>query len=146
MFQQVIRVYTLSSNQFEEIAAWVDSGSTYTWLPSSLLQRLGVQPTAQREFMLADGTRLHRGIAQARLQLADESFYSYCVFGDDNSQALLGAVALEEAGLGVDPVNRRLVAVPGYALTAIENPQTGRLRNTCLVVGARARENSWARE
>ena len=34
-----------------------------------------------------------------------------CVFGNDDSEALLGATALEEFGLGVDPVNHTLVPI-----------------------------------
>ena len=36
------------------------------------------------------------------------------VFGDEDAEPLLGAVTLEEFGLGVDPVRRRLVPVDGY--------------------------------
>jgi len=35
------------------------------------------------------------------------------VFGEDGGPLLLGAVTLEEFGLGVDPVARKLVPVPG---------------------------------
>ena len=34
-----------------------------------------------------------------------------CVFGEDAAEALLGATALEELGLGVDPVNHTLVPI-----------------------------------
>lgn len=59
-------------------------------------------------------------MTQARISLGGPSFFTYCAFAEDGEELLLGAVALEEAGLAVDPVNRRLVPVAGYALTAIE--------------------------
>jgi len=46
-------------------------------------------------------------------------FYTYCAVAEAGEELLLGAVALEEAGLAVDPVNRRLVPASSYALTAI---------------------------
>jgi hypothetical protein len=46
--------------------------------------------------------------------------FTPCIFGDDGSNPLLGAVTLEEMGLGVDPVNRKLVEVEGYLLFADE--------------------------
>ncbi len=39
------------------------------------------------------------------------------VFGDAGTQFLLGAVSLEEFGLGIDPVARKLVPVPGYIVS-----------------------------
>ena len=39
------------------------------------------------------------------------------VFGDEETRALLGSVALETFGLAVDPVNQRLVSVPGLLMT-----------------------------
>lgn len=35
------------------------------------------------------------------------------VFGEPGCDALLGAVTLEEFGLGVDPIRRQLIPVPG---------------------------------
>lgn len=119
MFKHSISVYSPQDDRTEEVEAWVDIGSTYTWLSGSLLRRLGVHPTGQRDFILANGTRTTQDIAQVRLQINGEPFYTYCVFGDEEASPLLGAVALEEAGLAIDPVNRRLISVPGYALTAV---------------------------
>jgi hypothetical protein len=43
------------------------------------------------------------------------------VFGDEGALPLLGAVTLEEFGLGVDPIARKLIPVPGL-LVRIEAP------------------------
>lgn len=34
-----------------------------------------------------------------------------CIFGDDGTEPLLGATALEEFGLGVDPINHTLIPI-----------------------------------
>ena len=41
--------------EFVVVNALVDTGATYTALPESLLNRLGVRPRADRRFRLADG-------------------------------------------------------------------------------------------
>ena len=46
------------------------------------------------------------------------------VFGDDGAEPLLGAVTMEEFGLGVDPVRRRLAPVDGY-LVGLRQEATG---------------------
>ncbi len=40
-----------------------------------------------------------------------------CIFGDDGTTPLLGAVTLEECGLAPDPVRRRLLPSTGWLAT-----------------------------
>ena len=119
LFKQTISVFDGAGAKAAEIEAWVDTGSTYTWLPRTLLEALSLEPAEEREFILANGRRETRRVAQARISLGGPAFYTYCAFAEEGEEFLLGAVALEEAGLAVDPVNRRLVPTAGYALTAI---------------------------
>lgn len=118
LFQHGIRLFDPRGERSQVIDAWVDSGSTYTWIPRSVLTSLGVQPTGRRTFVLADGSRVEQEVAQVRIQLAGDPFFTYCVFAKEGTEPLLGAVALEEAGLAVDPVNKRLIPTFGYALGA----------------------------
>ena len=119
MFKQPLTVFDSAGQPLDTVEAWVDTGSTYTWLPRALFESLGIQPTEEREFILATGTREKRPVAQVRISLGGPRFYTYCAIAAPGEQLLLGAVALEEAGLAVDPVNRRLVPASSYALTAV---------------------------
>ena len=119
LFRQTVVLNDPSGASKEQLDAWVDTGSTYTWLPRSVLERLGYAPSEEREFILADGRRERRQVVQVRISLGGPTFYTYCAFAEEGEELLLGAVALEEAGLAADPVNRRLVPAAGYALTAI---------------------------
>jgi hypothetical protein len=47
----------------------------------------------------------------AVVKVEGEMTYTICVFGEPGIDALLGAVTLEELGLGVDPINQRLVPI-----------------------------------
>jgi len=93
------------------IDALVDSGATYTTLPSSLLHVLGVVSELRHFFILGDGRHIERGPVETRVRINRENQTSPVVFSADNSLPLLVAVTLEEFGLGVDTVNGRLTRI-----------------------------------
>ena len=102
--------------RYESVEAMVDSGATYTTLPSSLLRSLGVNALSSGTFVLADGGRRQREIGQTWVRLEGERYIVPVVFGEDSAPALLGAVTLEIFRLGIDPVSQRLIPVDGYLL------------------------------
>jgi clan AA aspartic protease len=120
LFKQAVTVLDAAGMSVGAYDAWVDTGSTYTWLPRSVFAALGLDVSEERQFILANGQRETRSVAQVRISLGGPSFYTYCFVAAEGEELLLGAVALEEAGLAVDSVNRRLVPAAGYALTAIQ--------------------------
>ena len=97
--------------RYETVEAMVDSGAAYTFLPPSLLRRLGVVPRSMRQFVLADGSRIERGFSSTWVRMNGESQMSPVVFGDENATPLLGAVTLEIFAMGIDPVRQRLISV-----------------------------------
>ena len=113
-FHETIGLAARPGGPPEEIAALVDTGATYTLVPAPILRRLGVEPIGRQTFLIADGSRVEREIGQVSIRLDDRSRTTVVVFGDEDAEPLLGAVTLEEFGLGVDPVRRRLVPVDGY--------------------------------
>ena len=119
LFKEKVSVLDAAGQTVREVDAWVDTGSTYTWLPRPIFDALGVSLEEERDFILANGERETRRVAQVRISLGGPAFYTYCAVAEEGEELLLGAVALEEAGLAVDSVNRRLVPAAGYALTAI---------------------------
>jgi aspartyl protease family protein len=110
-FQQQIEVGTIDGSRSKELKAWVDTGAAYTWIPRVVLQELGIAPAFRRRFRLANGEEIERDCAQATVAVDGSRLITVCVFGDEGSEPLLGAVTLEEMGLGVDPLNQRLVPV-----------------------------------
>jgi predicted aspartyl protease len=55
-------------------------------------------------------------IAWVRVRIDGRTQPTIVIFGDPGTEPLLGVVTLEEFGLGVDPVNRWLIPVPGLLL------------------------------
>ncbi len=102
--------------RYETVDALVDTGATYTTVPGSTLRRLGVSPHTRGTFVLADSTRIERDIGRTWLKLEKGAEIVPVIFGDEDSQPLLGAVTLEIFRLGVDPVSQRLIPVPGLLM------------------------------
>ena len=110
-FQQQIEVSTLDGLRSKQLKTWIDRGAAYTWIPRAVLEDLSISPSFRRRFRLANGTEIERDCAQANVKVDGSQLITVCVFGDEGSEPLLGAVTLEEMGLGVDPLNQRLVPV-----------------------------------
>ena len=100
----------------ETVEALVDTGATSTTVPGSTLRRLGVSPHTRGTFVLADCSRIERDIGRTWLKLQEGEEIVPAIFGDEDSQPLLGAVTLEVFRLGVDPVSQRLIPVPGLLM------------------------------
>ncbi len=113
-FRTSIEVARDARGPFEVVDALVDTGASYTVLPRSLLSRLHVEPQRQRSFVLADGRRIELPVGEIVIRIGDEVITNLVVFGESDSQALVGAFTLEAFGLAVDPLGKRLVPVDAY--------------------------------
>jgi clan AA aspartic protease len=110
-FRVIIEIGPMDQSRFEQIEALVDTGATYTVIPRDVLGRLGIAPQFRRRFRVADGRVVELDMAVVMVRLGGQTLPTICIFGEEDMDALLGAVTLEEFGLGVDPVNQRLVPV-----------------------------------
>jgi clan AA aspartic protease len=86
----------------------VDSGAIYSVLPERVLRGIGVEPRARERFGLADGRQIKRDVGHALFEIDGRSGPSTVVFGRRSDACLLGIVTLEELGLRLDPLKRRL--------------------------------------
>ena len=108
-FHYPIALGPKDGSRLEAVDALVDTGSTYTVVPSPILEGLGISPEWTSVFELADGRQEEYGLAEIRLRLDDQERTTICIFGSPGSEPLLGAYALEGFGLAADSVNGRLV-------------------------------------
>ena len=95
--------------RFENIEAIVDTGSTFTAVPRTTLQRLGVPVERSAQSELADGSNAPVDIGRTMVRLEGQEFPTPVIFAEAGEPTLLGAVTLEEALLAVDPVAGRLI-------------------------------------
>lgn len=87
----------------------VDTGVSYTRVPASILEELGVERFETRTFTLADGSRREMSIGLVDLELEGRHRTVYVLFGDEKGQGVLGSMALSAFGLAADAKNRRLI-------------------------------------
>jgi clan AA aspartic protease len=95
---------------FFEEEFWVDTGALYSFVPEDYLQRIGVEPAATRKLVLADGRQETRllGFCDFQIEGLQGSIPCAVVFGPKGSLFLLGATALENFGVEVDPIQKKL--------------------------------------
>ena len=92
----------------ESVRFLVDSGATYSLLPTSAWQAIGLEPTREQDFSLADGTTVARRISTCYLTLPQGKDYTPVILGEPGDEALLGVVTLEILGLVFNPFSRTL--------------------------------------
>jgi predicted aspartyl protease len=119
VFSVIAELGDPSGAEYSTVELTVDCGSTYTSLPTQMLRDLGVQPVRRQRFMLADGKTIESDIGQTWMRLGGHTQMTVVAFAEEGTPPLLGAVTLEEFGLGVDPVARKLVPAVGFRLTRI---------------------------
>ncbi len=115
-FHYPIEVGTPDGSTYEMIEPRVDTGASHTVLPASLLTRLGVSRDERWPFTLADDRMVEMDVGHTQVPIDGRSVTTIVVFGDEGAMALLGATTLEELRLGVDPVSKRLIPVPGLLM------------------------------
>lgn len=108
-FSWPLRISSVDGQRSQDIEAMVDTGATYTTLPTPLLRALGVAPLGKRRLLLADGRRIEMDYGEVRATVDGEAVTTLVVFGADDAPALIGAYTLEGLALAVDPVEQRLV-------------------------------------
>ncbi len=116
-FSVTIEIGDERGEHFESVDALVDTGATYTSVPTSILRNLGVQTREKLTFIQADGSHYDRDIGQTWARVDGKSIITIVIFAEEGSPPLLGAYTLEGVRLAPDPVNKRLVSVPGYLVS-----------------------------
>ena len=125
-FSVQIEVGRPYGDQFASVEALVDTGATYSFFSSHLLEGLGVVSTETSTFELADGRVVELPMGYAAIRMSDKQIIAPVVFGPGGASPLLGATALEIARLAIDPVRQRLVPVNALLMTWFDdNPGNG---------------------
>ena len=113
-FYVTVQVADRFRERYFNVDAMVDTGSTYTSLPESLLEELGIEREETDVFEMADNRLVEYDLGDIRLRLEGREHYVPVIFAPDNATPLVGAVTLEILRLGIDPVAERLVPVTAF--------------------------------
>ena len=112
-FYWPVGVWGADGERLETVQALVDTGSSYSMFPRGMLERLGIEKRFVLPFEQADGGVIDRDVGQAVLVINGDESAMRVIFGEDNAEPLLGANALQEFLLVVDPVAEELVQRTG---------------------------------
>jgi clan AA aspartic protease len=87
----------------------VDTGAVDCLIPASKLTRAGVKSEGKAIYELADGTPVEYEYGFARISFMGAETVTQVIFGPENAEPILGVVALENTGIGVDPRTKKLL-------------------------------------
>jgi predicted aspartyl protease len=110
-----VKIGQLGSNNLYDADFLVDTGAIDSMAPASELRRVGIKPVGMRAYELANGEIQEYEFGLAELRFMGEITSTDIIFGPDNTEPILGVIALEGAGFIVDPkkqVLRKLRARP----------------------------------
>ena len=94
----------------------VDTGATDSMISTSALRRLGVEPVGKRTYELATGELQDFEVGYAEMSFMGDTIQTRVIFGPEDTEPILGAIALELAGLVVDPSNETLRKISAHPL------------------------------
>ena len=123
-FRVQINIGDMQGERWTSLDALVDTGASVVSAPASVLRDLNIAPIMRQTFRSAHGEVREMELGRTWVRFEGREVMTLVVFNDEGSTPLLGALALEEAFLGVDPVGQRLVPVEGLLMSA-ESVQEG---------------------
>jgi len=97
-----IRIGHPLGGDFLPASALVDTSSTHSVIPESLLASLSIAPLERRKYRIVDGSFVQRDVGEARIRIDDQERTCPVIFGPEG-QYLLGATTLGVFDLMVDP-------------------------------------------
>jgi clan AA aspartic protease len=103
------------SSPFYEAIFLVDTGAVDCLAPESELIKAGIQKEGRAVYELANGQPVEYPYGFARISFMGAETVTQIIFGPENSEPILGVVALENTGIAVDPVSmnlKRMTAKP----------------------------------
>ena len=110
-------------DRFWEELFRVDTGAADSLVPGRRLEAIGLAPKGRRAPRSADGADIAMDVTTGDIEFMGEIVGGTILFGADDAEPLLGATALESAGVEVDPRDRRprrrrAVRLPGIRARA----------------------------
>ena len=86
----------------------VDTGAIDCLAPASVLQQAGIAVEGRDVYELANGEVLEYPYGFARVSFMGSETVAQVIFGPEDAEPILGVAALENTGIGIDPVSRTL--------------------------------------
>ena len=102
-------IWNQGRTQSRTLNGLVDTGASYTLIPESILEELGIERAHSEVFNLADGSKQELSIGWMEMELEGETMYVHVVFASDSQKITISSMALETFALAADAKYRRLI-------------------------------------
>lgn len=89
----------------------VDTGATYTLIPSHILKKLGIVSSRNVRLRLADNRVIERPLGEVGIEIEGYKVIATPVIFGEEEVYLLGSVTMEQLGLAPDPIEKKLKPV-----------------------------------
>ena len=96
------------SSASDTLRCLVDTGATFTKIPATLGQQLGLEVVREVEVELADGRVVVRQLALANAEMEGVRSPILVTLAEEGDIPLIGGTTLEVLGFKVDPIAERL--------------------------------------
>jgi len=107
---------SLDSKRIYEDDFLVDTGSTDCLAPAKELRKIGIMPVGKTTHELADGSPKELEFGIAVIEFMGDITAGRIIFAPDNTEPILGVLALESVGIIVDPKTQTLKRLPAIPL------------------------------
>jgi clan AA aspartic protease len=111
----VISSLSKTKNPYED-EFLVDTGAVDCLVPGSKLKKAGIKPEGKAVYELADGTPVEYEYGFARVSFMGAETVTQVIFGPEGAEPILGVVALENTGIGVNPKTKKLLKMTAKSL------------------------------
>ena len=117
LIERNIRVSGPAGGLSRELVAVIDTGASHCQIPEDVAGEIGAPFDYQERILLATGRDLLRDVVGIVVEMDGYVVHTTATLAPPGSPALLGKIALHQMGLGVDPVENRLIKQVVYLLS-----------------------------
>jgi len=107
----IVKVIVSGTKGLKELDLLVDTGATFTKIPSTIAEEIGVECRYETEVELSDGSIRKRKLGMAEVQIEGIKRQVPVTVGEEGERPFIGYTALEILGFRVNPVTRKLKRV-----------------------------------
>lgn len=104
--------HPLNLERSAEVELLAETGALNSFVPSEILESLGIPRQFRRAFQLANGQIIERDVGLAFFRWDTHMSGAAVVFAEPGDMPLLGVTALGAMGLALDPNTRKLIPTP----------------------------------
>ena len=98
----------------------VDGASIHCIAPASVLMAAGIQPRWKMVYKMDNGTLNEVEYGFAIVSFLGNETVVHIIFGPEGTEPILGIMALENVGIGVEPSTNTLKRMPAVSLKRLQ--------------------------